>query len=369
VESSGGWRARQPLLRLGLVSTIGLVVAVLCVESVGWLGSGSIVRVIAPAVDAIAFATVAGFCWLTSRAHDSLPAPSELLRHTRNALAGGLGVLLAMTVADSFSGQRLGLREELRLPVSIVAVVVAVAFAWVAITFVRREQAAFDAGGLELRVMERRPLERMRMSHGFASGATTAVALTLFAAGLSPYVFAFASLVLVPAVGTWAYADLRTSRFDRRPLPTPRHSRPPTAFRTARFSAIAVLSFVPVGVFWWVWLSVGTWNSVASPSTPGVSGTDLVLIVTVVMGIAAAVTYPFFAIAEALRTPATRARHEQVDLDVEPPETRSADWTIEGVRPSAASTHGIDGWAHAPTVPSPQPPDTRDTAVGSSTTR
>lgn len=326
MAASTGWMSRPPLLRLGLVSTAGMVVAVLCGESVALLGSGSALRLIAPGADAVAFGVVAGYCWLTSSSH--VPSSvTEPLRHTRNGLASGLGILLAITVADSFSGERVGLPDGFRLPVAILAALVAGAFAWVAIVFVRREQAAFDSmDGSSARATNARPtlpLERMRATHGLVGAATAGAAVTLYAAGMSPYVFAFACLVLVPSVATWAYADLRTSRFEHRPLPQPSPKRPPDAFRTARLATVALLSLVPVGVFWWVWLSVGTWSSLAVESTGGMSGTDLVLAVTVVVGIAAATAYPFFAIAEALRTPLPEWEDDRAMDDVPEPVSAS----------------------------------------------
>ncbi len=341
MAASGGWAARPPLLRLGFVSTAGVVVAVLCIESMWWFGSGPAVRFVAAVADVVALGVVAGYCWLTTSSHAFAGSPTPRLREVRNSLATGLGFLLAMTVADSFSGERVGLPGGLRLPVATLAVVVAAAFAWAAIVFVRLEQAVFDSGGQVATefgapahaTAQMPPLERMRVTHGLVGGAAAGVALTLFAAGTSPYVFAFACVVLIPSVGTWAYATLRTSRLDRRSLPETSPDRPPDTLRTVRMSTVAVLALTPVGVFWWVWLTVGTWGSSGLQSASGFNGADVVLAATVVVGLVAAAAYPFFAIAEALRTPTPEP------VDDEPP----AETSESVAAPLGLATLHIDG--------------------------
>ncbi len=340
--SSTGWATQQPLLRLGLVSTAGVVVAVLCAEIVGILGSGSGMVLIAPITTAVSLGVVGGYCWFTSGTAESLVEPPRALRYARNGLAGGLGVLLAVLVAGSFSGERVGLPTSLHLPLAIVVALIAVAFAWVAIVRVRWEQAIFTLvkeadlhpGVTVAATPIRRPLERMRTAHGWMAGVTGVITLMLFAAGATPYVFPFVGLVLVPSVSTWAYAALRLSGLDRRPLPDPNLDRPPGPFRTARFVATALLAMVPVGVFWWVWLSIDAWGRDGVDLTGVTSKADLVLLVSTIVGLVAAVAYPFFAIAEALRTPTKEATEGGDGVGDGPEPEPLPVWTIEKTRVS-----------------------------------
>ncbi|MBN2176572.1 MAG: hypothetical protein JW722_02835 [Demequinaceae bacterium] len=345
---STGWAAQQPLFRLGIVSTVGLVVAVLCAELVGMLGSSPGMALIAPVVTAASLGVVAAFCWFSAGTARFTTEPSAALRRVRDALAGGLGVLFAVSVASSFSGERVGLPTRLHVPLAIVVAVVAVAFAWVAIAYVRRDQAFFTLRGESIPGPEgpvaatpgRRPLERMHIAHGLVAGTAGVVTLMLFAAGATPYVFPFAGLMLVPSVSTWAYATLRMSRLDRRPLPEPNPDRPPRPFRTARLIAIAVLTMVPVGVLWWVWLTIDAWGLDGVDLTAVKSKADLVLLVSVIAGVVAAVVYPFLAVAEALRTPMEESTAAEDDAGMGSEPEPLPEWTIEKTRPLRAPVPG-----------------------------
>ena len=275
------------------------------------LGSGSLLRFVAPGAAIVALGTVSGFCWMTTKAHLTAAPPTERLRRVRDGLVAGLGLLVVVSVGDSSSGDRVGIPAVLRLPVAIVTIVVAAAFAWVAIEYVRREQATFEAaerdgsGGVAARSgsAPRSALERIRSTHGWLGAAAATVALTLYVAGASVYTLPFAGLVLIPTAATWVYAALRTSRWERRSVPEPSPDRSPRPFRAARLSAVALLALAPLVVFWWVWLSVDSWGLQGAAQETAKSHAAIVLWVAVAIGIAGAASYPFFAIAEALRTP------------------------------------------------------------------
>ena len=63
-------------------------------------------------------------------------------------------------------------------------------------------------------------------------------------------------------------------------------------------------------MFWWVWLSVDSWGLEGAAQEAAKSHAAIVLWAAVAIGVAGAVSYPFFAIAEALRTPTLESKDE-----------------------------------------------------------
>jgi hypothetical protein len=303
------------LLRLGLSSTAAAIVAVGCAESVVLLGTRPLVALVGPAVTAVSFGAVATYCWVKGDAAHRAIEPSAAMRRVRNALAVGLVAMLTLSlaIAPSSQGWRSGARTQFTMTLAVAAV--AVVLAAVAIVYGRREQGAFLLGGglaparegYSVAGQRRHALDAIRTLHGWVALTSTAVAAMLVTVSASPYVYPFVGLVLIPSMSTWAYSALRMSRLERRTFAEPSSDRPAGPFRVARLMAVGVLSMVPVGVFWSVWLGAGV------PDSGGVGGAQagqeaaIVLGVAVLVGLVAAIVYPFAAVTEALRTPMAKA--------------------------------------------------------------
>lgn len=296
-----GWAAQPPLLRLAVTSSVGTLAAVACAESVAFLESAPGVVLVGPVAATASLGAVATYCWAKGNAAHRAGGPSEGLRRVRDTLAIGLASLLSVSVAAPFSGNRRVFTDTGLLILAIATVVIAVALAGTALACGRREQAVFnalnEAGAVRPGdVAEAEPqhvLEGIRLSHGWVAVALLSVTGVLVAVDTSPYAYPLVGLVLVPSVATWAYAALRMSRLERRRMVSPGPDRSPLRFRRARLGSIGVLSMVPVGIFLSMWLSIGE---------SGSGAVGPILAATVAVGLVAAVAYPFFAVAEALRT-------------------------------------------------------------------
>lgn len=319
-----GWAAQPPLLRLGLTSTAAAIVAVGCAESVVLLGTRPLVALVGPAVTAVSLGAVATYCWVKGDAAHRAIEPSAAMRRVRNGLAIGLVAMLTLLVANAPSSQGWGSGAGAQFTLSIAVAAAAVTLAAVAIVYGRREQGVFLLRGELALAREgdsmaserRHVLDAIRTRHGWVALTSTAVAAMLVTVGASPYVYPFVGLVLVPATSTWAYSALRMSRLERRPLAEPSSDRPAGPFRVVRLIAVGVLSMVPVGVFWSVWLGAGMPDSGGFGGAQAGHEAAVVLGVAVLIGFVAAVVYPFAAVAEALRTPMPDAA-EQVWSDAE----------------------------------------------------
>ena len=310
-----GWAAQPPLLRLGFTSTAAALVAVGCAESVVLLGTRPLIAFVGPAVTAVSLGAVATYCWVKGDAASRAIEPSAAMRRVRNALAIGLVALLTLSVAIAPSREGWGAGAGAQISLTLAVAAVAVALAVVAIVYGRREQGASlrdgtlaltregDSGGRA----RRHALDAIRTRHGWVALTSTAVAAMLVTVSASPYLYPFVGLVLVPSMSTWAYSALRMSRLERRTLPEPSSDRPAGPFRVARLIAVGVLSMVPVGVFWSVWLGAGVSNSGGVVGARAGQEAAVVLGVAVLVGLVAAVVYPFAAVTEALRTPTPEA--------------------------------------------------------------
>jgi hypothetical protein len=288
------------------------------------LGTRPLVALVGPAVTAVSLGAVATYCWVKGDAAHRTIEPSAAMRRVRNGLAIGLVAMLTLSVAIAPSSQGWGSGARAQFTLMLAVAAVAVALAAVAIVYGRREQGVFLLGGELASAREgdspagqrRHVLDAIRSLHGWVALTSTAVAAMLVTVSASPYVYPFVGLVLVPSMSTWAYSALRMSRLERRTLAEPSSDRPAGPFRIARLIAVGVLSMVPVGVFWSVWLGATV------PDSGGVGGAQagheaaVVLWVAVLVGFVAAVVYPFAAVTEALRTPTPEA-DEQVRSDAE----------------------------------------------------
>lgn len=319
-----GWGSQPPLLRLGLTSTAAALVAVACAEGVGLLGTRPLVALVGPATTVVSLGAVATYCWVKGDAAHRAIEPSAAMRRVRNALAIGLVAMLTLLVAVAPRSQGWGSGAGAQFTLSLGIAAAAVALSAVTIVHGRREQGVFLLGG-ELALapgggsmanQRRHVLDGIRARHGWAALTSTAVAAMLVAVNASPYVYPFVGLVLVPSMATWAYSALRMSRLERRRLTEPSPDRPAGPFRVARLIAVGVLSMVPVGVFWSVWLDAGVSDSGVVGGAEAKQEAAVVLGVAVLVGLVAAVVYPFTAVAEALRTP-TPGVDEQVRSHVD----------------------------------------------------
>ena len=310
-----GWGAQPPLLRLGLASTAAAVIAVGCAESVVLLGTRPLVALVGPAVTAVSLAAVATYCWVKGDAASRVIEPSAVMRRARNALALGLVAMLTLSVALAPSREGWGAGAGAQVSLTLAVAAVAVALAAVAIVYGRREQGAFLRGGNLAWTREggsgggeaRHALDAVRARHGWVALTSTAVAAMLVTVSASPYVYPFVGLVLVPSMSTWAYSALRMSRLERRTLAEPGSDRRAGPFRAARLVAVGALSMVPVGVFWSVWLGAGVPDSGGVGGAQTADAATVTLGVAVLVGLVAAVVYPFAAVTEALRTPTPEA--------------------------------------------------------------
>ena len=319
-----GWGSQPPLLRLGLTSTAAALVAVACAEGVGLLGTRPLVALVGPAVTAVSLGTIGTYCWVKGDAAHRAVRPSAAMRRVRNALAIGLVAMLTLLVAVAPSSEGWGSGAGAQLTLSLAVAAAAVALSAVTIVHARREQGVFLLGGElplarggDTMASERRHvLDGMRTRHGWVALTSTAVAAMLVTVSPSPYVYPFVGLVLIPSMATWAYSALRMSRLERRRLAEPSSDRPAGPFRVTRLIAVGVLSMVPVGVFWSVWLDPGMTDSGVLGGAQAGNEAAVVLGVAILVGLVAAVVYPFAAVAEALRTPAPQP-DEQLRSDAE----------------------------------------------------